>query len=241
MVLVGVHDEPCGDSFGAQRVVVLEAFVVGDAVVEFAVDDERWGLEVFREDVRGLRLVFFEVFPWPDAQLLIEPEVAVVAELSGPVVDAGVADVGFVAVGVAVHPRDHVAAVAAASGVQTVCVDDAFFDEDIGDGLGVGEFARAEIAVDAAEEGLVKTRRAVIVHCRDHKALRSERLHVPAVMPGVEMRGVWAAVNVLQQRVFFLFVVVRREADEGLNGLAVPAFDGAALPFAERDFFEEGV
>ena len=52
MVLVGVHDEPCGDAFGAQCVVVLEAFVVGDAVVEFAVDDECRGLEVFREGVR---------------------------------------------------------------------------------------------------------------------------------------------------------------------------------------------
>ncbi len=52
MVLVGIDDEPCGDPFCAQRVVVLEAFVVGDAVVEFAVDDEGWGLEVFREGVR---------------------------------------------------------------------------------------------------------------------------------------------------------------------------------------------
>jgi len=52
VVLVGVHDEARCDAFGAQRVVVLEAFVVGDAVVEFAVDDERRGLEVFREGVR---------------------------------------------------------------------------------------------------------------------------------------------------------------------------------------------
>ncbi len=188
-----------------------------------------------------MRLVFFEVFPWPATQLLIEPEVAVVAELADPVVDAGVADVGFVAIRVAVHPRDHVAAVAAAGGVKFVLVDDAFFDEHIGDGLGVGEFARAEITVDAAEEGLVKTRRAVIVHRCDDVALRGERLYVPAVVPGVQMRGVRTAVNVLQQRVFFLFVVVGREADERLHGLAVPAFDGAALPFAEWDFFEEGV
>ena len=52
MVLVGVDDEACCDPFRAQRVVVLEAFVVGDTVVEFAVNDERWGLEVFREGVR---------------------------------------------------------------------------------------------------------------------------------------------------------------------------------------------
>ena len=52
MVFVGIHDESCCDALRAQGVVVLEAFVVGDAVVEFAVDDERWGLEVFREGVR---------------------------------------------------------------------------------------------------------------------------------------------------------------------------------------------
>ena len=52
VVFVGIHDEARGDAFGAQRVVVLEAFVVGHAVVEFAVDDEGWGLEVFREGVR---------------------------------------------------------------------------------------------------------------------------------------------------------------------------------------------
>ena len=108
------------------------------------------------------------------------------------------ADVGFVAIRVAVHPRDHVAAVAAASGVQAVLGDDAFFDEHIGDGLGVGEFAWAEIAVDAAEEGFIKTRRAVIVNGRDDVALRGERLYVPAVVPRVKVGGVRAAVDVLQ-------------------------------------------
>jgi len=52
VVFVGIDDKPCGDALGAQCVVVLEAFVVGDAVVEFAVDDEGRGLEVFREGVR---------------------------------------------------------------------------------------------------------------------------------------------------------------------------------------------
>ena len=32
-----------------------------------------------------MRLVFLEVFPRPDAEFLIEPEVAVVAELGSPV------------------------------------------------------------------------------------------------------------------------------------------------------------
>ena len=52
MVFVGVNDESCRDAFGAQGVVVLEAFVVRHAVVEFAVDDQRRRLEVFREGVR---------------------------------------------------------------------------------------------------------------------------------------------------------------------------------------------
>ena len=52
MVLVGIHDESRIDAFGAQRVVVLEGLVIRHAVVEFAVDDERWCLEVFREGMR---------------------------------------------------------------------------------------------------------------------------------------------------------------------------------------------
>ena len=67
MVFVEVDDESCCYAFGAQRVVVLEPFVVGHAIIELAMDDEGWRLAVFRERARRLRLVFFQVFPRPDA------------------------------------------------------------------------------------------------------------------------------------------------------------------------------
>src|SRR6266446_2310755 len=107
-----------------ERVVVLQPLGIGHAVVESAVDDERWCRHALHRGARVLRLDLAEVLPIPGPEFLREERVRIVGEHRDPVEAAGVAHVGAVPAlrHMAVHPGDEVAAVAASTGKHALPV-----------------------------------------------------------------------------------------------------------------------
>ena len=147
------------------------------------------------------------------------------------------ADVGLVAAGrhMAVHPRDHVAAVAAARGENPLRVGPGLLEQQVGRALDVLQLELAPAAGDRVGEAIAEARRAVVVHAGHHVARRRHRLVVPAPVPAVAHRGVRAAVDQVHQRRLGLAARVEsgRVVEPHLHRLAERALVPALLDRAE--------
>ena len=208
VVFVGEIDEATGDALTLERGVKLKALRDGDAVVEFAVDHERWRLEVRSVGHGVLRVVGRSFFPWRAAGGLVEPVNGRVGGVLGiKVGDPGVADDSLEAVGVAGDPRGKVAAVTGAecSGARGV-EEGVFLEEVIRGEHHIGEGFVAPRSVDGADKFFAVTGRAVTVDPRGYVAGGGEDVGVPAGGPRVANHRVGAAVHELEQRIFFLGV-----------------------------------
>ena len=82
------------------------------------------------------------------AELLREKAIAVRRHHADPVVAAGVADIGAITIGMPVHVRHHVAAIAAAARDQTLPIDIALAQHEIGGRFDIGELSLAVVAGD---------------------------------------------------------------------------------------------
>src|SRR5467141_476068 len=84
VVLVGEVKQTRWYFLRLERVVVLPPLGIGHAVVESAVDDERWCRHALHRGARVLCLDFAEVLPIPGAKLLSEERVRIVREHGNP-------------------------------------------------------------------------------------------------------------------------------------------------------------
>mmetsp|Transcript_4934 Transcript_4934/g.17731 ORF Transcript_4934/g.17731 Transcript_4934/m.17731 type:complete len:673 (-) Transcript_4934:1368-3386(-) len=163
------------------------------------------------------------------------PVVGVVGVHGLPVEAAGVADISLVAAGLhmTVHPRDHVAAIAAAGGDDALAGHPGLLQQPVGAGLDVLQLELAPVAGDAVQELEAEARRAVVVHAGHHIARGREDLVVPAPVPAVAKGRVRATVDDMHHGPLLLGVEVGRVDQPHLHLVAARALERHFLVAAE--------
>ncbi len=241
MILVGKEHPARRHAAHLERRVIHHPLRQGHAVIERAVQHQRGGLHVPGEGRGILRGHLGRIAPVLGAQFVVKPVPGVAGMHRRPVVAAGVAHIGLVAVATLfcaiapVHPRHHVAAVTAARGRHARRVDEAALEQVVGAGFDVGMLLEAELRHVRLHELAAPAEGAVVVHAGDDIALRGKQVVVPAEMEVVAPARVRAAVDVVHQRPLFLRVEIRRIDHPHLHGFAVPALDRHVFHASERD------